>query len=540
MVAEQGSSLTPHRQLLLDIAVQDAHSCFARGNIMVDSNKVRDLHVELAQRAFDFDNGLRCQASGADGRRSLSPLFEKEYMRDHSTLIHVDKMPTALTTSKRKFHDLLERMTTSPTELPPAPKRVRITPNSTVTSTTVRPVAIPRSRVASTIKSTTTTKLLGAERTQSPWSHDAFLARLSTFSELRHWTSKPEAVNEVAWARRGWVCDTTAVNRVACRGGCEQRLLVQLRSAQKDDEGREIVDSEDYTTDIDDGLVSKYEELIVDGHSEDCLWRDTGCSDDIYRMPIARPRVWIPELRARYSSFADVVKHGGDLPGPANMLHPLDLEKIKPLLPAGLIAISASDAAARDAETEPDVTGGEVQGDTQDINNGALAFALLGWRYTSKDQMPLAICDHCFRRLGLWLYTATSENGRKDTDQASNAKGTEDYEDDSMKLDLVENHRDYCPWVSGASQKQPGSLAGLSAWQVLQKSIENNASFEASKRHLDGGGQPAGLNDNVEPSRTPASEKSPEEIDREDKKRAQRLLDFTRSMGKRIGLWKKR
>lgn len=38
-----------------------------------------------------------------------------------------------------------------------------------------------------------------------PWDRAEFLKRLSTFSNVVHWTPKPDEVNEVAWAKRGWV-----------------------------------------------------------------------------------------------------------------------------------------------------------------------------------------------------------------------------------------------------------------------------------------------------------------------------------------------
>lgn len=108
-----------------------------------------------------------------------------------------------------------------------------------------------------------------------PYSQEQFLARLKTFADVRKWTTKPDAIGEVEWAMRGWSCDTW--NTVACKGGCEQRVAVRLRPKRKDPDGKEIDMSEDLTADLDDGLVEKYQELIVSGHHEDCLWRKRGC-----------------------------------------------------------------------------------------------------------------------------------------------------------------------------------------------------------------------------------------------------------------------
>jgi hypothetical protein len=109
-----------------------------------------------------------------------------------------------------------------------------------------------------------------------PYSQEQFLGRLRTFADVRKWTNKPDAIGEVQWAKRGWSCDIW--NAVACKGGCEQRVVVKLRPKRKDMDGKEIEMSEDMAGDIDEGLVEKYREMIVEGHSEDCLWRRRGCT----------------------------------------------------------------------------------------------------------------------------------------------------------------------------------------------------------------------------------------------------------------------
>lgn len=108
-----------------------------------------------------------------------------------------------------------------------------------------------------------------------PYSQDMFLARLKTFADVKKWTTKPDAIGEVAWAKRGWSCDTW--NTVACKGGCEKRVAVKLRPKRKAVDGRDIEMSEDVTHDIDPSLIERYAALIVDGHSQDCLWRKAGC-----------------------------------------------------------------------------------------------------------------------------------------------------------------------------------------------------------------------------------------------------------------------
>ena len=98
---------------------------------------------------------------------------------------------------------------------------------------------------------------------------------MKTFADVKRWTTKPDAINEIEWAKRGWTCDTW--NTVACKGGCEKRVAVKLRPKRKDASGKAIDMSEDLTADVDEKLVDKFRELIEKGHAEDCLWRKRGC-----------------------------------------------------------------------------------------------------------------------------------------------------------------------------------------------------------------------------------------------------------------------
>lgn len=66
----------------------------------------------------------------------------------------------------------------------------------------------------------------------APWSQIQFLSRLKTFADIKLWLPKPDKVNEVQWARRGWVCDGR--NTVACRGGCAAKVVVDLSRPEEE------------------------------------------------------------------------------------------------------------------------------------------------------------------------------------------------------------------------------------------------------------------------------------------------------------------
>ena len=69
----------------------------------------------------------------------------------------------------------------------------------------------------------------------SPSDRAAMLGRLATFQEMTDWTPKPERVNEVEWAKRGWVCQ--GKERVRCTL-CHKELVVGLNKKEVD--GKEV------------------------------------------------------------------------------------------------------------------------------------------------------------------------------------------------------------------------------------------------------------------------------------------------------------
>ena len=236
--------------------------------------------------------------------------------------------PPALATTKRKFHKLLDNLTastsgSSPTmysspnasasSLPrtgspePLAKRPRSSEAANSSTERARQVSAGQARIQALKDQLLSAKapgssITGVERKKTlrvvpkasfndlkdaatqgqeprkphfqPYSQPAFLERLQTFS-VKKWSTKPDAISEVEWAKRGWECE--AWNTVACRGGCEKRVVVSLRPRRKGEDGREIERSEDMGYEVKPGLVERYQGMIIEGHGEECLWRKTGC-----------------------------------------------------------------------------------------------------------------------------------------------------------------------------------------------------------------------------------------------------------------------
>lgn len=158
----------------------------------------------------------------------------------------------------------------------------------------------PAGSSAASTRSSTPTPGSGAASSHrySPTDRSALISRLATFQELTDWTPKPDRIGELAWARRGWVC--VGKERVRCTL-CGREVVVRLAGSSIKDKARGDEEKENGgggsadggekesaastprktilagPAEITDALVDKFEEFIVTGHGEDCLWRKRGC-----------------------------------------------------------------------------------------------------------------------------------------------------------------------------------------------------------------------------------------------------------------------
>nr|POE49119.1 nipa-like protein [Quercus suber] len=367
----------------------------------------------------------------------------------------------AISTTKRKFYKALDALSNPPvakTSFEPAAKRVRRSISSTTSSISRRPIVVP----ALAKKSQNPTS--ADPPNFSPWSHDTFLARLKTFSSVSLWHPKPEAISEVAWAKRGWTC--VDVNTVGCRGGCERRVVIILdsRRERKQSSGKQATgheqddvedsEAEDDHASLENALAQRYASMMIDGHSESCLWRQAGCKDDIYRLQVVRPAIWQPDLQERSSSLFSILPslrnvnvRGLPSSGPNQVLP----EELLSYLPRPSTSPSPSDPI---------------------VSAKVITIALHGWHGATQASNDLLLCKACFQRIGLWMYqpgykpsyppfpsTITASDDGEEAEEA----------EELMTVDLLEQHRDHCPWRNAGSQKATGSLEGLNAAQILQR-----------------------------------------------------------------------
>jgi len=97
------------------------------------------------------------------------------------------------------------------------------------------------------------------------------------------------------------------------------------------------------------------------------------------------------------------------------------------------------------------------------LNSPAMLLALFGWQAEEDHIAGLATCTACFRRLGLWLFKPSSDSSIPSSME---------------RLDVVGEHRDYCPWINPLSQNGAASrrtsLDGLAGWQVVVRAVQVN------------------------------------------------------------------
>lgn len=167
--------------------------------------------------------------------------------------------------------------------------------------------------------------------------------------------------------------------------------------------------------------------------------------EDVYHIPIASRAHSSTALLSRYQSFSPL---SADLPLLEHISYPgPPIHDILHRTPTTLFDSTGSDSPV----TAPASPTDEV----------AFTFALFGWTGVSEARISLAVCDHCFQRLGLWLF---SDTRLKDMSKKL------DVPVESLRLNLLESHREHCPWKNAETQanSSDGPIANMAAWQTLQ------------------------------------------------------------------------
>lgn len=343
---------------------------------------------------------------------------------------------------------------------------------TTISNITLRKWTPNGGRAASPAPSTTSTTTTPSKQSQlkyCPMDRDQLIKRLATYQEMTEWSPKPDRVNEIEWAKRGWVCQ--GKERVRCTL-CNREQVVKLNKKEVD--GKEVTLM---VSEIAEALIQKYSELIVESHSEDCLWRKRGCDDSLLRLPLAHPKTALEQLRQRYD---ELCRRQDFLPYEFNLRLPdgLNLDTVLSHLPSDFFTNPPSPTLDTSSSTpvpnpEPPST----------PNRPALALAIMGWQGLTNSRIGAvpnsASCHTCLRRLGLWMFKSKQIN--PDTNEIIIPASMD-------HLDPLREHRFFCPWKNGSVQRNPGSKTTgteepKAGWEILVQVIKNDAFLRS---HLDG------------------------------------------------------
>ncbi|KAL8846704.1 MAG: hypothetical protein Q9221_008232 [Calogaya cf. arnoldii] len=336
----------------------------------------------------------------------------------------------------------------------------------------------------------------------APWDRNLFLSRLETFRHVDKWMSKPDEINEVQWAKRGWTC--VGKETVGCVGGCGNEVVISLepsREEEKPFEGLETSDEAvddyyDWRNEAQKELVKRYTEMIVTEHDEGCLWRRKGCDgtvplliidsseslsnftrtqDSIYRIPLVQQATTLLSLRHRYESLIAIAS---SLPSSISTPPHLSISKLIPhlfhILHPNPQRPSATDHPSSPISSPPPESSEKFAPPT--INPRALTLALLGWQADTTAPMPgIANCETCFRRLGLWLYKSPPSSPAGSPASSPTSSSPPPSTPILARLDPLSEHRDYCPWINTRSQTRNPVLTepDLPGWAILQNMVLN-------------------------------------------------------------------
>ena len=247
-----------------------------------------------------------------------------------------------------------------------------------------------------------------------------------------------------------------------------------------------------------------------------------GDSDSIFKLPLNQTPTTLQTLRGRYD---ELCARADTLPYSFNLRTPpaFDMDTVLKYLPEDFFNTPSGDLST---ESPPSC----------EPNKVALQMALCGWQGFSHHRLGAQLgsvsCQACFRVLGLWLFKSkkVSEDGKEVESGAMN------------RLDVVKEHRDYCPWQNPASQSgvkptPKEASTALAGWEVILRVLKNDhylrhngsRSQDSTLKEADSAETSFGADDNEEHA------KNREERDKERWARLRRVKSlFDTKTGKKL------
>jgi hypothetical protein len=204
-------------------------------------------------------------------------------------------------------------------------------------------------------------------------------------------------------------------------------------------------------------------------------------ADSIFKLPLSHAPTTIQTLRERYDELSTRAE---TLPYMFNMRTPPDfeLDLILSYLPRDFFKSPPTIPETENPIPTP-------------VNRVAFLMALFGWQGHTHDRLGVQVgsvsCHACFRVLGLWLFKSkkVNEAGEEIDGPVVNC------------LDVVKEHRDYCPWQNPASQNgqsttTKSSTNSMAGWEIVLRVLKNDYYLRANRE------------DHGRPSKQPSTDNS--------------------------------
>lgn len=167
-------------------------------------------------------------------------------------------------------------------------------------------------------------------------------------------------------------------------------------------------------------------------------------------------------LKERYQ---ELVSRKDNLPYKFNMRMPedFDLDPVLSYLPKNFLPTDPSDSFSH-----------------QEVNKVAFLMALFGWQGHSHSRLGAQLgslsCQACYRVLGLWLFKSKSVNEAGEEVEGPIVNG----------LDVVLEHRDYCPWRNPVSQNGQNPTVKtatnkMAGWEILVRLLKSEFQLRTAK-----------------------------------------------------------
>ncbi|DAZ92863.1 TPA: hypothetical protein N0F65_003042 [Lagenidium giganteum] len=283
-----------------------------------------------------------------------------------------------------------------------------------------------------------------------PWCHADFLARVATFS-IGTWFAKPASISVFECARHGW--RNTEKDFLAC--ACCEKMVCCTIDEKLSSEGV-------------DAVGNAFAKLLIDGHSELCPWRNNPSPASFTMLPVATPKQVLATLEANAQRTVALVQTNPQL---AKLLEGVSVSQRS-------IDRIVTEAQRCSAETNEDVirrlyqhfpwTAAQQKDVSEKLRLHAMLLVVCGWDLHEQPQSAtdktaktthVLRCEHCNRRVGLWNFapvtyddSTSSEEEPEEPKESGKRRRTSPPE--AAQLDLMSEHRWFCPWVQPRPSRQ--------------------------------------------------------------------------------------